>query len=189
MGEPAVHLRRQALVGGKRKPDGGLVFQELRDFLVEFGSRQRHVHTQRRRCSLWTQADAIPNLALHIFGLAKQSAVPIGRNDQASVGLGKTGQVIKVAVVAVRKIAVAVSSTLRRGGDDGDTASAQLGGQCGAALRVNGSHGGIVGGALGLNGLFNAYGFATCARNSKPNAFMTFKMVSKLGERSPDSAL
>ena len=73
--------------------------------------------------------------------------VAIGRDDQPGVRFREARQVKKVAVVAVGEIAVAVAGALRRCRDDGHTARAQLGGQCGAALRVDGGHGGIVGGA------------------------------------------
>jgi hypothetical protein len=48
----------------------------------------------------------------------------------------KAGQVIKVAVVAVEKVAVAVALAFGRGGDDGDAAFTELGGQARAALGV-----------------------------------------------------
>ena len=58
-----------------------------------------------------------------------------------AVGLVKKArQVIKVTVVAIRKIAVAVTRTLRRSGDDGNatfTHFAQKGGQSGATFGVN----------------------------------------------------
>ena len=54
------------------------------------------------------------------------------------MGLSETRQVIKVAVVPVQIIAVAVARALWRGGDDGDTARAQLGSKAGTALGVEG---------------------------------------------------
>ena len=78
--------------------------------------------------------------------MAKQGAVAVGRDHQPRIGLGKTGQVIKIAVVAIGEVAVAVTGALSRGGDDGHTTCAQLGSQSGAALRVNINHEEIVGG-------------------------------------------
>ena len=87
-------------------------------------------------------------LALGILGLAEQGRFTVGLEQQAGIGLGKARQIIKVAVVAVRKIAVAIAGALGCGGNDGNSISAQLRRQSSATLGVNcgreGGHFGIV---------------------------------------------
>ena len=136
--EPAVYLGFQSFVGCKRVPDRGLVFQQLGQLVVKFGHRIGGVHTQCIDGRIRTQAVTIPNFTRQIFGLAKQGAVPLGVDDQPGVGFGEASQVIKVAVVAVGKIAVPVAGALWGRWDDGHASVPQLRRQLGAPLCVHG---------------------------------------------------
>jgi hypothetical protein len=136
--QPSIHAALQARMDGKRVPDGAAVFQQLGHLCGQLGRRQGPAHTQSGGRSFWPQTDAIPNFALQVFGLAKQRGLAFGRDHQRGLRLGETRQVIKIAVVAVQVIAVAVALTLGCGGDDGNAARAQLGGQAGTAVGVQG---------------------------------------------------
>src|SRR6218665_2934684 len=84
------------------------------------------------------QAVAVPDLALRVLGLAKQRALAIVGQHQGGARLGETGQIVKVAVVAKRKVIVPVARALGRRGNDGDAPLAQLGSKARAALGVDG---------------------------------------------------
>src|SRR5260370_32375401 len=94
-----------------------------------------------------TATTEIYTLSLHDalpIWLAEQHAGAVGGQHEAGIGLGKAGQVVEVAVVAVQVAGVPVALALGSGGNDGDAASAQLGGQACAALSVNRCHTAIV---------------------------------------------
>ena len=136
-GEPALDLRGQAVVRGKRPPDAVLVVQQGGQVRVDLGVGVGGIQPQGGGCGLGAEAVAVPNFALDVFGLAKQGGAALGGEHQGGTRLGKTGQVKKVTVVPVQVKVVAVALALGRGGDDGDAASAQLGGQLGAALGIH----------------------------------------------------
>ena len=140
--QPAIHQTLQPGVDGKGVPNGAAVFQQLGHVRGHLANRQSPVHAQCSRCCFWPQADAVPDFALQVFGLAKQRALAIGRDHQTGVRLCEAGQVIKVAVVPVQVIAVAVALALGRGGDDGNAACTQLGSEAGTALGVE--QGGVI---------------------------------------------
>ena len=82
-------------------------------------------------------AKAVPDLALRVAVAAEKQRLRRLARDQHQRGLGleKSGEVIEVAVEAIRVVAVAVAQPLRRGGDDGD-AFAHEGGEAVAPRRV-----------------------------------------------------
>ena len=171
--QPAVNAGLQCLVGGKREPDNAAVIQQLGHLHIKLGDRERGAYTQYVRCGLWPKADAIPNLALQVFGIAKQGSLAIASDHQPAMRLGKPGEVIKVAVSAVQKVAVAVALLLGCRGDDGDAAFAQLCGQGGAAFGVEGR------GGVGIHGGSNHGGefqrvfsplFKNCSRSGVPTS-------------------
>ena len=94
------------------------------------------------------QAVAVPDFALHVFGLAKQGGPAVAGDHQKGFGFTKAAEVIKVAVVPVQKVGIAVALLLRRGRDDGDAFGPEQPGQVGAALRIEGGGGGR--GAIGV---------------------------------------
>ena len=96
------------------------------------------IHGQRGGRSHRPQAVAIPDLALQVFGLAKQRAAPVSRDHQAGARLGEPGQVIKIAVVAKEKITVPVALAFWRCGDDRDTAFTEHRGKAGTPLGMDG---------------------------------------------------
>ena len=147
--EPAVHLRFQPLVCGKRKPHRRLVGQQLRHGFFKRVHAESLAHTQGGRRGLGAQPDAVPDFALHVLGPAKQRALARGLDGQPGPGFTEAGEVIKVAVVAVRKIAVAVARHFGRGGQQGDAATGSFQGarHGGTAFFVNAvvDHGGCPG--------------------------------------------
>jgi hypothetical protein len=112
--------------------------------LLDLGVGVGGAQAQRLGRGLGAQAVAVPDFALFVFGLAKQGCSTVRLDDQRGTGLGKASEVVKVAVVPVQKVAVAVARPLGGGGDDGDAVFAQLGGNQGAALGVEGLGGGVV---------------------------------------------
>ena len=83
----------------------------------------RGFYAQGSGRGLGAESVAVPNFALHVFGLAKQGAlqlpVGIGAHDQTRVGLGKACEVVKITVVPIGIVAIAVARLLGRGGNDG----------------------------------------------------------------------
>ncbi|MDT4850456.1 hypothetical protein FQZ97_846080 [compost metagenome] len=71
------------------------------------------------------EPDAIPDLALQVLRLAEQRGAAFGGDNQPGVGLGETGEVIKVTVVPVDEIGVAVARPFQCGGHDGDATAQQ----------------------------------------------------------------
>ena len=136
--EPALHPRRQARVRGEGVPDAAAVFQQAGQLGIQHRRGLRSIHPQRFGRGGGAQAVAVPDFALQILGLAKQRAVPLGREHQHCTRLGKAGQVVEVAVVPVDEVRVAVARAFRRGGDDGDAASTQHRSEAGTALGVDG---------------------------------------------------
>jgi hypothetical protein len=74
---------------GERIPDGGSVLQQLGQARVELGDGVRGVHTEVRGRGLGAQADAVPDLALQVLGLAEQRAVAVGADDQPGIRLAE----------------------------------------------------------------------------------------------------
>jgi hypothetical protein len=101
---------------GERVPDGGSVLQQLGQARIELGDGVRGVHTQVPGRFVRAQADAVPDLALQVLGLAEQRGVAVGGDDQPGIRLGKAAQVIEVAVVSEEELAVAVARPLGRVG-------------------------------------------------------------------------
>ena len=135
--QPAFNLFSQSLVGGERKPDALAVFQQTRQTCVDFITGESLLHCQFGLGRFGAETVARPNLALQVFGLAEQHAFAVAGQHQTGIGLAEAGEVVKVAVVAIQILGIAVAVQLWGRGDDGDTASAQLGGQACAALGIN----------------------------------------------------
>ena len=135
--QPFVHAGFQAGVHGKGVPHGGLVFQQL----GQLGAQLRHgvsgLNAQGLRRGIGAQANAVPNLALHIFRVAKQGAVAVATQHQPSIRLGKAGQVMKITVKPKQVVVVAVAGFFSSRGDDGHAVLAQLSGQSGTSFSVN----------------------------------------------------
>ena len=123
---------------GEGIPNGGAVFQELGQLAGELGVGMRCLQAEEFGRSFGAEAVAIPNLALGVFGLAKQRACAVGFDEQRRAGLFETSEVVKITVVAVEITGVAIARMLGRGGDDGNRIEAELGGDSCAALGVDG---------------------------------------------------
>jgi hypothetical protein len=137
--QPAVHAGFQPLVRGERVPDGGLVLQQLGQALVQLRDGKCGVHAQVRGRGIRAEADAVPDFALQVFGLAEQRAVAVAGDHQPGVGLGEAAEVVKVAVEVGTKIRC--RGCADRSGAVGMMAMppcAQLGGDTGAARGVEG---------------------------------------------------
>ena len=137
--EPAIHLRLQPLVRGKRKPHCRLVGEQLRHGFFKCFHAERLAHPQGGRRGLGAQPDAVPDFTLQVLGPAKQRALARSLDGQPGARFTETGEVIKVTVVAVRKVAVAVARHFGRRGQQGDTATGSFEGarHSGAAFFVN----------------------------------------------------
>ena len=122
----------------KRIPDGGLVFKQRGQLGGQLGVGIGFLNTEEFRRCIGPKAIAIPNLALHVFRLAKQRARAIACDHQRCTRLGKAGEVVKITVVPIGEIAVAIAGALRRCGDDGNRVFSQLRCHAGAALGVEG---------------------------------------------------
>ena len=172
--QPAVDAAFQPCVGRKRVPDGAPVFQQPGQLRRPARSPRRPRRTPSApMAALGPQAVAVPDFALQVFGLAKQRGLAVARDDQPGVGLGEAGQVIKVAVVPEQKVAVAVAGALGRGGNDGNAAGPQLGGEAGAAFGVEGERGvGSQGGFIAPGVAEGALGeaFSACRRSGVPTS-------------------
>ena len=131
-----MHL--QALVGGKREPDGVASIEQLGQAVVEFAHRTGSVHAELLRCRVRAQAQTVPDFALRVLGLAEQGAVAVATQHQPGVGLRKARQVMEITVRAEQEVAVAVALLLGRGRHDGDVVLAKLLRQRAATDLVNG---------------------------------------------------
>jgi hypothetical protein len=107
--QPAIDLCFQSLVRGERKPHGLLIRQQPGHFFVEVIDTERRINTQRCRRGLGAQANAVPDLAFQVFRAAEQGGLAARLDHQPASRLFKAGQVIKVAVVTIREVAVAVA--------------------------------------------------------------------------------
>ena len=110
--QPAVQSRFQPRMRGEREPDGVAVFQQLGQLGVEFSDRKSLRHAQGGGRGSRAQAVTVPDLALQVFGLAKEGALPVTGEHQPRLRFGKTGEVVEVAVVPVDEVAVAVARAL-----------------------------------------------------------------------------
>ena len=102
---------------------------------IQVGERVSFLHTQGLHRRLRPEAVAVPQLALQVFGLTKQSTVAVGPEHQPSPGLRKTGQVMKVAVESVGVVYIAVAQLLggSRNQCNASTAGLHVLRQCGTA--------------------------------------------------------
>ena len=121
LSQPAFHARSQPVVHGKRIQHGAGVLQHPGQALIQLGHRMRGIHPQRGNGRLGAQAVAVPDFAIHVLGLAKQRGAQrarrVGLQHQPGIGLVKAREVIKIAVVTVRKIAVAIARLFGRRGN------------------------------------------------------------------------
>ncbi len=135
--QPARDAGFQSGMNGKREPQRLAVFQQARQLGIQLRHRMGGAQAQLCDCGFWPQAQAVPNFALHVFGLAKQGALAFGGDDQPRIRLGEPGQVIKITVVAIEEIAVAVAWALGRSRNDGDATRAQLRRELGTTTGID----------------------------------------------------
>ncbi len=135
--QPAVDAALQSGVDGEGVAQAGAVFQQRGQAGVQLLDRVGGRDAERARGRCGAEADAVPDFALQVFGLAKQGAVALIVEQQPGIGFGEAGEVVKVAVEAVRVFVVAVALALGRGGNKGDAARAQLRCQPGAARGID----------------------------------------------------
>ena len=148
--QPAGDAGFQTGVRGKGIGNDLGAIKQTRQFRVDAIAAAGCIHPECCGGGFRAQAIAIPDFAFQILGLAEQRGLRarlcIGAQHQRGAGLGKTGQIEEVAVVPVRKIAVAVTGAFGCGGNHGDGIRAEQGGKTGAALGAEGKigHGGRV---------------------------------------------
>ena len=100
----------------------GLILEQAGERFVERFDRVRGVETEALARRLGAIAKPLPDLAFLAAGAAKKQRLRrlAGDDDQGGAGLGEAGQIIKVAVEAVRVVRVAVAHALGRGRNDRD---------------------------------------------------------------------
>ena len=147
--QPAGHAALEAGMGGKGVGHAVGAIEQARQFRVDLRAAEGGFHTQRGRSRFRAQTVAVPDFAFQILGLAEQrgmrARLGIGAQHQRGARLGKAGQVEEVAVMPVRKIAVAVAGPLGGSGNHGHGIRPQQGSEACAALRVEGEVGHGVG--------------------------------------------
>ena len=125
------NAHRQIFVGCKGVPNDRFVFEQGRQFGVKCRNGPCFIHIQCSRCGFRSQSNAIPNFTLQIFGLAKQSGTALRGQNQASIGLRESSEVIKITVMPEQKITVTIALTFWRCGNDGDAVGRLRGHVCG----------------------------------------------------------
>jgi hypothetical protein len=122
-GRPAARLP-----AGSRALDGDL---------VERLERERFVDAEALRRRGAAEADAVPDLALGVLLAADEGRAAVAPDQQPRPGLVEAGQVVEVAVVAVRMVVVGVALAFRCGRQDRDAAAgaAQLVREAAGAVR------------------------------------------------------
>ena len=115
--QPADHACIPGWVGAEIGEQARLVFQHLRQQIVELVDTAGLVETELFARRLRTVTEAVPDFALDILVAAEQHAAPLltGELHQHRLRLGKAGQVMKRAVVTVRKMGIGIACQLRRG--------------------------------------------------------------------------
>ena len=93
-----------------------LVGQQLRHARIQFRNAVTLIETKNLARRIGTETKTVPDFAFEILVATKQDAARrvAGQQNHDRFGLGKTAQVIKVAVVAVEIVRVAITQTLRR---------------------------------------------------------------------------
>ena len=72
--DPALGAGGQPFMHAQRQPERAALLQPGGQALLQLINRKRLVHAQRSGHNLRTQADAVPDFALGVLGLAKQRA-------------------------------------------------------------------------------------------------------------------
>ncbi len=126
-------------------PEGGLVGGQLAKLFLELADGVGRVETKGVPRAGGAVAKAIPDFPFHVLVAAEQQALRCVAGDQHDhrFRLGKAGEVMDVAVGAVRVGGIPVARLFRRRGQDGD-AFAHAGKQAVAAGleggEVDGGH-------------------------------------------------
>ena len=121
--QPVHRPRIPVRVGAEGVEQRRRVLQQLRERLVELADRVRFVEAEALARGLGPVAVAVPDLALLVAAAAEEQRLrrASGDDHQRRVRLGEAAQVIEVAVEAVGEMRVAVTHSLRRCGNDGDS--------------------------------------------------------------------
>ena len=122
--KPTQHPRIPRLVAAEVTTQLRLIGQQIRHARIELAYRMAFVEAEYLARLLRTVPKSIPDFALDILVAAKQHTLRLVSRDyhQHGLGLDKTGQIIKIAVVAVGIMRIAVARAFWRRRDDGNTA-------------------------------------------------------------------
>ena len=145
--EPAQYARVPMAVRSQVTIKLRLIRQQLRHYLVQFRYCMGFVKTKFSPCQLRAMAKTLPRLALGVAFATKKnmSRRCAGDDDQHCFRFRESGQVIKIAVIAVGVVRVAITYLLGRGRQHDHTLLYGLR-QPAAPLRVVGRHvNGVVG--------------------------------------------
>jgi hypothetical protein len=109
-----------------RRKQCGPVRGNVGQFGFELSDRVRFVEAENLLRGIGTVAEAIPDLALFVLVTAKQDmAIAVRTGDQGDdrFRLGKSRQIVKVAVISKRKERVAIARNFRRRRHERNTAA------------------------------------------------------------------
>ena len=125
---PALYLGVERGAAAERVKQRRRIGQQLAHLGVERSDRERGVEAERLACGLGAMTETVPDFALDILLATEQDALRlaaarIGHQHHHRLRLGEAGQVVEVAVVAVRVFGVAVARGFRRGRNDRDAAA------------------------------------------------------------------
>eukprot|EP01022_Parablepharisma_sp_SALTPOND_P033110 TRINITY_DN881_c1_g1_i15.p1 TRINITY_DN881_c1_g1~~TRINITY_DN881_c1_g1_i15.p1 ORF type:complete len:1351 (-),score=485.80 TRINITY_DN881_c1_g1_i15:36729-40781(-) len=126
--QPALQLRIALVVLAQCVIHGGGIGEQGGHALVEFLDRVGSIQGEELLGSLRAMAVTVPDLAFQVLVATEQDAAVFlaGHQHQHRLGFGEAGQVVEVAVMAIRIVGIAVAHHLGRGRDDGYAATGFL---------------------------------------------------------------
>ena len=117
--QPAHRARVPFGVGADRIVQRRLVLQQLDHLLVERAYGVGLVEGKALARGRGPVAEAVPDLALLVSLATEENALSLRGQHEHGFGLGKAGEVVEMAVEAVREVRVAVAHALRSRRHDG----------------------------------------------------------------------
>ena len=122
--QPAQHARVPRLVAAEMAVQRRLIRKQFRQQCIKLADRMALVEMKLFPRPLGSIAKAVPDFALDVLVATEQyaSAVVTRNQHQHRFRLGKTGQIVKIAVVAIGIMRVAIARSFGRRRDDGDAA-------------------------------------------------------------------
>ena len=136
---PAQHLPVEIRLRANAVMDPLAARHQFWHDFVDLFDGQRLIHAEGFHRRLRAEQNAFPQFLLRILRLAEQHGLALlpPRNErEQGLGFGEPGQIIEIAVLAVGVVDIAAAHALRRRGEQGDGAGAELRHQRRPALVV-----------------------------------------------------